>query len=114
FFFSGRRRHTRSKRDWSSDVCSSDREYAQVEQGPVPALQDQLPPDEESEDDRSAGDRGPGQSGRRGTGLTSAAELAEAEDDAAEGERREDDREDVDRRMGRLAEVGHPLRAESE
>src|SRR5699024_11559264 len=22
--FSGRRRHTRSKRDWSSDVCSSD------------------------------------------------------------------------------------------
>src|SRR5699024_11655429 len=31
-FFSSRRRHTRSKRDWSSDVCSSDlsviREYA--------------------------------------------------------------------------------------
>src|SRR5699024_11892791 len=25
-FFSGRRRHTRSKRDWSSDVCSSDLE----------------------------------------------------------------------------------------
>src|SRR5207247_7890569 len=24
FFFSGRRRHTRSTRDWSSDVCSSD------------------------------------------------------------------------------------------
>src|SRR5699024_11435926 len=24
FFFSGTRRHTRSKRDWSSDVCSSD------------------------------------------------------------------------------------------
>src|SRR5699024_5473108 len=24
FFFSRRRRHTRSKRDWSSDVCSSD------------------------------------------------------------------------------------------
>src|SRR5699024_7839188 len=24
FFFSIRRRHTRSKRDWSSDVCSSD------------------------------------------------------------------------------------------
>src|SRR5699024_11624611 len=23
-FFSSRRRHTRSKRDWSSDVCSSD------------------------------------------------------------------------------------------
>src|SRR5699024_11682184 len=24
FFFSSRRRHTRSKRDWSSDVCSPD------------------------------------------------------------------------------------------
>src|SRR5699024_2087274 len=24
FFFSSRRRHTRSKRDWNSDVCSSD------------------------------------------------------------------------------------------
>src|SRR6266704_5844740 len=24
FFFSSRRRHTRAKRDWSSDVCSSD------------------------------------------------------------------------------------------
>src|SRR5699024_11805888 len=24
FFFSSRRRHTRSKRDWSSDMCSSD------------------------------------------------------------------------------------------
>src|SRR5699024_11706645 len=24
FIFSSRRRHTRSKRDWSSDVCSSD------------------------------------------------------------------------------------------
>src|SRR5699024_11464694 len=24
FYFSSRRRHTRSKRDWSSDVCSSD------------------------------------------------------------------------------------------
>src|SRR5699024_11705574 len=24
FFFASRRRHTRSKRDWSSDVCSSD------------------------------------------------------------------------------------------
>src|SRR5699024_11891975 len=26
FVFSSRRRHTRSKRDWSSDVCSSDLE----------------------------------------------------------------------------------------
>src|SRR5699024_616567 len=29
FFFSSRRRHTRSKRDWSSDVCSSDLAYCQ-------------------------------------------------------------------------------------
>src|SRR5699024_11287288 len=28
FFFSSRRRHTRSKRDWSSDVCSSDLPFA--------------------------------------------------------------------------------------
>src|SRR2546421_5262282 len=27
FFFSSRRRHTRSDRDWSSDVCSSDLIY---------------------------------------------------------------------------------------
>src|SRR5699024_12087928 len=27
-FFSSRRRHTRSKRDWSSDVCSSDLDNA--------------------------------------------------------------------------------------
>src|SRR5699024_12218293 len=30
FFFSSRRRHTRSKRDWSSDVCSSDLEFKQA------------------------------------------------------------------------------------
>src|SRR6266513_5270530 len=30
FFFSSRRRHTRSKRDWSSDVCSSDLEQAEI------------------------------------------------------------------------------------
>src|SRR6266513_4438101 len=31
FFFSSRRRHTSSKRDWSSDVCSSDLgEHVQV------------------------------------------------------------------------------------
>src|SRR2546421_6667397 len=28
FFFSSRRRHTRSDRDWSSDVCSSDLPFA--------------------------------------------------------------------------------------
>src|SRR5699024_11695876 len=32
FFISSRRRHTRSKRDWSSDVCSSDlREFQAIE-----------------------------------------------------------------------------------
>src|SRR2546421_964172 len=30
FFFSSRRRHTRSDRDWSSDVCSSDLSAAAV------------------------------------------------------------------------------------
>src|SRR5690606_40077725 len=30
FFFSSRRRHTRFSRDWSSDVCSSDRETARA------------------------------------------------------------------------------------
>src|SRR5438067_9552848 len=38
FFFSSRRRHTRSKRDWSSDVCSSDlivREASLEVRGPV-------------------------------------------------------------------------------
>src|SRR5438067_9142236 len=30
FFFSSRRRHTRSKRDWSSDVCSSDLDQAET------------------------------------------------------------------------------------
>src|SRR5688500_19064202 len=30
FFFSSRRRHTRLQGDWSSDVCSSDLELAQV------------------------------------------------------------------------------------
>src|SRR5699024_11473687 len=29
FFFSSRRRHTRSNRDWSSDVCSSDLDYVE-------------------------------------------------------------------------------------
>src|SRR5699024_11921813 len=37
FFFSSRRRHTRSKRDWSSDVCSSDLP-ASVFGGHLPAL----------------------------------------------------------------------------
>src|SRR5699024_2768904 len=32
FFISSRRRHTRSKRDWSSDVCSSDLMVAETKQ----------------------------------------------------------------------------------
>src|SRR5207247_2901191 len=34
-FFSSRRRHTRSTRDWSSDVCSSDLTYAVSVQGRI-------------------------------------------------------------------------------
>src|SRR5699024_3123450 len=36
-FFSSRRRHTRSKRDWSSDVCSSDLPLATPEPEPLEA-----------------------------------------------------------------------------
>src|SRR5699024_11246330 len=35
-FFSSRRRHTRSKRDWSSDVCSSDLDLAPAALAGVP------------------------------------------------------------------------------
>src|SRR5207249_6144268 len=38
FFFSSRRRHTRSKRDWSSDVCSSDLDYLVYFLGFVPGF----------------------------------------------------------------------------
>src|SRR5699024_11549954 len=30
YFYSSRRRHTRSKRDWSSDVCSSDLDFSEM------------------------------------------------------------------------------------
>src|SRR5699024_11295809 len=33
FFFSSRRRHTSSKRDWSSDVCSSDLDLSALHAG---------------------------------------------------------------------------------
>src|SRR5699024_12225231 len=41
FCFSSRRRHTRSKRDWSSDVCSSDlrRNLTGLQEGRVSGLQ---------------------------------------------------------------------------
>src|SRR5690349_21922134 len=42
FFFSSRRRHTRSLRDWSSDVCSSDLQT--VRGGPHGAPVTQSPP----------------------------------------------------------------------
>src|SRR5690349_23708965 len=35
FFFSSRRRHTRSLRDWSSDVCSSDLPDIQTTRAPT-------------------------------------------------------------------------------
>src|SRR5207249_6596966 len=44
FFFSSRRRHTRSKRDWSSVVCSSDLKHVRATQvspihrTPLPAV----------------------------------------------------------------------------
>src|SRR5438132_4672829 len=37
FFFSSRRRHTRSLRDWSSDVCSSDLTFNQIKETPKSA-----------------------------------------------------------------------------
>src|SRR2546428_4648409 len=37
FFFSSRRRHTRSDRDWSSDVCSSDLWLNSTYQGVITA-----------------------------------------------------------------------------
>src|SRR5699024_11774827 len=37
FFFSSRRRHTRSKRDWSSDVCSSDLVARAADVDPAPS-----------------------------------------------------------------------------
>src|SRR5699024_12209595 len=48
-FFSSRRRHTRSKRDWSSDVCSSDLHVIlnisfQIESGLIPLMVIQLTP----------------------------------------------------------------------
>src|SRR5699024_11645406 len=43
FFFSSRRRHTRSKRDWSSDVCSSDL--------PITPLLEELFPEVENYED---------------------------------------------------------------
>src|SRR5699024_11838549 len=43
FFFSSRRRHTRSKRDWSSDVCSSDLCQASTASGASAPIQKARP-----------------------------------------------------------------------
>src|SRR5699024_11906738 len=37
FLFSSRRRHTRSKRDWSSDVCSSDLDFIEDQEAVSPS-----------------------------------------------------------------------------
>src|SRR5699024_11251942 len=52
FFFSSRRRHTRSKRDWSSDVCSSDLDLRRIPGGEIRA-------------DRQVGQRDAGRGGVR-------------------------------------------------
>src|SRR5207248_4907488 len=38
FFFSSRRRHTRSYGDWSSDVCSSDLDFMEEQLDAIPEL----------------------------------------------------------------------------
>src|SRR3989440_4811684 len=63
FFFSSRRRHTRSDRDWSSDVCSSDLFDGDVTSTGARYL---LPPQvdlavEVTSPSNSANDREPGQ-----------------------------------------------------
>src|SRR6266496_5275196 len=51
FFFSSRRRHTRSLRDWSSDVCSSDLEARVLPHRPQPpAVHRGMEPTRERED----------------------------------------------------------------
>src|SRR5699024_10398316 len=42
FYFSSRRRHPSSKRDWSSDVCSSDLQLSVIENDQMPYKQDVL------------------------------------------------------------------------
>src|SRR5207249_7948051 len=73
FFFSSRRRHTRSKRDWSSDVCSSDldigqlrgvRRGARVDEDVPDALGHEHPPI--GREGQVPRDREPGSNGRRG------------------------------------------------
>src|SRR6478672_12040282 len=51
FFFSSRRRHTRSDRDWSSDVCSSDLEVSAEAQSLVQLRQRVVEPRGEARSD---------------------------------------------------------------
>src|SRR5207249_447385 len=52
FFFASRRRHTRAKRDWSSDVCSSDLRGRgrENERGRFRSPTEDLMPDEDREE----------------------------------------------------------------
>src|SRR5206468_10161957 len=81
FFFSSRRRHTRSDRDWSSDVCSSDLLDGEPSLGVCPVL-------DATDDDRRALERStavvkdlttdhlwPGQTRRLGSALDRLAEI---------------------------------------
>src|SRR5690349_23168209 len=49
FFFSSRRRHTRSLRDWSSDVCSSDLQAHEPHRTPARAQHREQRDDDEPE-----------------------------------------------------------------
>src|SRR5699024_12220735 len=65
FFFSSRRRHTRSKRDWSSDVCSSDLEREPHGPGREASLRVEVDDDAQATGEHADGpgagvDRGPG------------------------------------------------------
>src|SRR5207247_7487853 len=53
FFFSSRRRHTRSTRDWSSDVCSSDLPAGRARETVAPSPTSVGRPDTELDTGRS-------------------------------------------------------------
>src|SRR2546428_10513262 len=61
FFFSSRRRHTRSDRDWSSDVCSSDLDRPAGRGGPADVGARHVEPDlrgQQADRGRDPGGRG--------------------------------------------------------
>src|SRR5260221_13958331 len=69
FFFSSRRRHTRSLCDWSSDVCSSDLPYGSAEENFGRLLAQDLAPyrDELVISTKAGYDMWPGPYGDRGS-----------------------------------------------